>query len=153
MQNAKRLGIIGRRTLTALASAGLLDACGCGNVALPGISSVPAARSAARSVGAERDRYCGPFAAKFPVFVACRRTDGTLRSFAAPAILRRVRYFVRYLRMPCGEAPTVAEAYVVHTALDDLAHDSDLTGAQRTAVRAAMFEGTVRCNNRIAQGS
>jgi hypothetical protein len=77
--------------------------------------------------------------------VACQRANGTLGSFADPQITWRVRYFVRYWQMPCGEAPTVKEGYVFHMVTNDLYSDTDLTDGQRSAIRNAMFDGKVRC--------
>jgi hypothetical protein len=50
---------------------------------------------------------CQGFAQKFQELAACERADGTLDSFTAHDIGWRVRYFVRYWRMPCNEAPTI----------------------------------------------
>jgi hypothetical protein len=47
--------------------------------------------------------------------------------------------------MPCGEMPTVKEAYVFHMVTDDLYNDTDLTDTQRIAIRNAMFDGKVDC--------
>lgn len=88
---------------------------------------------------------CRVFAAQFDVFAGCERADGTLRSFPSATIGWRVRYFVRYQRMPCNEAPTEDESYVFHMVVNDLDGDPDLNGMQRTAIRNAMFEGTPRC--------
>lgn len=88
---------------------------------------------------------CGGFGSAFDELVACERTDGTLGSFASSSVARRVRYFVRYQRMPCGEFPTVQEAYVFHLVTNDLYNDSNLTNAQRLAIRKAMFSGVMRC--------
>lgn len=95
--------------------------------------------------GQRLERRCDRFASSFDEAVACERADGTLRSFRARQIAWRVRYFVRYLAMPCGEAPTIEEAYVFHVVIDDLNNDADLTGAERAALRDAMFEGRIRC--------
>ena len=90
---------------------------------------------------------CDPFLSTFDELVACRRADGTLRSFADWEIAWRVRYFVRYWRMPCGETPTVPEAYVFHMVTNDLYVDESLDDSQRLAIRAAMFSGNVRCRS------
>jgi len=89
---------------------------------------------------------CKAFVASFDEFVACERANGTLHSLSNPEIAWRVRFFVRYLEMPCNEAPTVQEAYVFHMVIDDLSNDSDLTDTQRVAIRNAMFQGKVQCN-------
>jgi hypothetical protein len=90
-------------------------------------------------------RRCAAFATRFAQYVACERADGTLRSFPERQIAWRVRYFVRYWQMPCGEFPTEAEAYVFHLVTNDLYADSQLTGAQRIGIRNVMFRGSVRC--------
>ena len=88
---------------------------------------------------------CRPFAANFAESAACQRADGTLRTFASRRVAWRVRYFVRYWEMPCGEAPTRDESYVFQMTTRDLYGDADLIGVQRRAIRAAMFAGPVRC--------
>jgi len=88
---------------------------------------------------------CAAFAPNFDELVACQRADGTLRSFSDPSITWRVRYFVRHWQMPCGEEPTVQEAYVFQMATDDLYGDAVLDDAARLAIRNAMFDGKVRC--------
>lgn len=77
--------------------------------------------------------------------VACQRADGTLRSFGNAQIAWRVRYFVRYAEMPCGEFPTVDEAYAYHMVVHDLDRDTDLNDGRRTEIRTAMFDGKVHC--------
>jgi hypothetical protein len=88
---------------------------------------------------------CKAFDANFHALVACQRAEGTLHSFASSNIAWRVRYFVRYMAMPCDEAPTVEEAYVFHMVVDDLNNDPDLSAADRADIRAAMFFGKVHC--------
>jgi hypothetical protein len=88
---------------------------------------------------------CQPFANDFAQYAACERADGTLRSFAERQIAWRVRYYVRYWEMPCGEFPTAQEAYVFHMVTGDLYRDADLNDAQRVEVRNAMFRGRVGC--------
>lgn len=88
---------------------------------------------------------CEPFASRFAEYVACERADGTLRGFPERAIAWRVRYFVRYWRMPCGEFPTEQEAYVFHLVTNDLYGDPDLTNAQRVGIRDAMYRGSPHC--------
>lgn len=77
--------------------------------------------------------------------VACQRSNGTLDSFADEQTAWRVRYFVRYWKMPCGEFPTVKEAYVFHMVARNLYADPDLDDTQRYAIRNAMFTGPVHC--------
>lgn len=88
---------------------------------------------------------CGRFSLDFAELAACRRADGTLRTFVQPRIAWRVRYFVRYWKMPCGEAPTRDESYVFAMTTRDLYGDADVNDAERRAIRDAMFEGSVRC--------
>jgi hypothetical protein len=89
---------------------------------------------------------CAPFESNFDEVVACERADGTLRAFEDASIAWRVRFFVRYSEMPCGEYPTVEESYTFHTVVHDLDRDHDLNGSQRAAIRTAMFDGKVRCS-------
>ena len=112
-------------------------------VAIPRPASVPSIQAQPARIAAPS--RCGGFSPAFYELVACERTDGTLGSFTHPNVARRVRYFVRYERMPCGEFPTVQEAYVFHMIEDDLQNDSNLTNAQRLAIRKAMFSGIMRC--------
>ena len=88
---------------------------------------------------------CRSFANDFPKVVACERARGTLRAFESRGISWRVRYYVRYWEMPCGEFPTVEEAYVFHTVTNDLYNDPDLTDADRIEIRNVMFVGATRC--------
>ena len=98
----------------------------------------------AATLTADRSR-CEQYAANFAKVVACERADGTLRSFPDRSITWRVRYFVRYWQMPCGEFPTEQEAYVFHTVTNDLYNDPDLSDADRIDIRNMMFIGRVRC--------
>jgi hypothetical protein len=88
---------------------------------------------------------CAAFTLNFDEFVACRRADGTLQSFLDARIDWRVRYFVRYWQMPCGDMPTVEEAYVFHMVTRDLYRDRGLSDGERLEIRAAMFHGNERC--------
>jgi|SRR5580700_453053 hypothetical protein len=88
---------------------------------------------------------CGTLAASVSKAAACERADGTLRTFKDRAVDWRVRYFVRYWEMPCGEFPTEQEAYVFHMVTNDLYNDQDLTDADRVEIRNMMFDGPVRC--------
>jgi hypothetical protein len=112
---------------------------------LPDVSSTATRQTLAQPMLTPHSSRCTPFAASFDQFVACQRADGTLRAFANPQISWRVRYFVRYMKMPCEEAPTVQEGYVFHAVIDDLNADADLSSAERTSIRAAMFDGNERC--------
>jgi hypothetical protein len=94
----------------------------------------------------DRSIRCGTLAANIPKSAACERADGTLKTFKSqPATDWRVRYFVRYWEMPCGEFPTEEEAYVFHMVTNDLYNDPDLTDADRVEIRNQMFRGPVRC--------
>ena len=93
----------------------------------------------------ERSTRCSTLAANITKAAACERADGTLRTFKNRAIDWRVRYFVRYWEMPCGEFPTVEEAYVFHVVTNDLYNDADLTDTDRLQIRSLMFEGRVHC--------
>ncbi len=88
---------------------------------------------------------CKPFAPRFAQFVACERADGTLQAFSDRQITWRVRFYVRYWEMPCGEFPTEEEAYVFHLVTNDLYGDPDLNDRQRTAIRNAMYRGSPHC--------
>lgn len=88
---------------------------------------------------------CDMLSASIPKAAACERADGTLRTFRSHAIDWRVRYFVRYWQMPCGEFPTEEEAYVFHMVTNDVYDDRDLSDADRLEIRNLMFEGPVRC--------
>jgi hypothetical protein len=88
---------------------------------------------------------CKTFSATFYELVACQRANGALNTFSDPEVAWRVRFFVRYWQMPCGEMPTVQEGYVFHMVTNDLYDDSDLDNLQRIAIRNAMFSGAVRC--------
>ena len=88
---------------------------------------------------------CAGFSSNFPELAACQRANGTLESFGDAKITWRVRYFVRFWEMPCGEAPTVQEGYVFHMVTNDLYNDPDMNDAERMAIRAAMFGGLTRC--------
>jgi hypothetical protein len=107
--------------------------------------STPATGVAGTSQRPHPGSRCGVFAPDFEQLVACQRADGTLRSFSDPSITWRVRYFVRYWQMPCGEAPTVDEGYVFHMVTGDLYSDAFLDDSARLAIRDAMFDGKVRC--------
>lgn len=93
----------------------------------------------------ERSFRCDAVAANIPQSAACERADGTLRTFKNHAISWRVRYYVRYWQMPCGEFPTEQEAYVFHMVTNDLYNDQDLSDADRVEIRTLMFDGPVRC--------
>lgn len=123
------------------------------NAAIPGlvrigpagvVNGVPALNGATQGRVAVVER-CRIFKRTFDEVVACQRANGTLESFTDHQVAWRVRFFVRYERMPCNEAPTVNEAYVFHMVTDDLNNDGDLDYAQRLAIRNAMFHGKVRC--------
>lgn len=88
---------------------------------------------------------CATLAASVSKSAACQRADGTLRTFKDRAVDWRVRYFVRYWQMPCGEFPTEQEAYVFHMVTNDLYNDPDLTDTDRVEIRNMMFDGPVRC--------
>lgn len=88
---------------------------------------------------------CMKFDQDFDVLAACQRADGTLQAFTAHDISWRVRYFVRYWRMPCNEAPTIEEGYIYHMVTNDLYNDPDLNNKKRMAIRTVMFEGKVEC--------
>ena len=129
--------------VAASIAAAIVSACssrGSSGNPLPTAPDVHRATRAAQANG-----RCDPFLSVFDELVACRRADGTLRSFADPKIAWRVRYFVRYWRMPCGEGPTVQEAYVFHMVTNDLYADQSLDNSRRLAIRAAMFSGSARC--------
>lgn len=135
----------------ALAAA-LIAGAGCAGPqvasSLPSAPSVAAPSSpfnsnASRSADTAR---CNAFESTFDELVACRRANGTLQTFSNP-IAWRVRYFVRYQEMPCGEAPTEQVAYVFHMVMSDLDNDGDLTAAQRSAIRAAIFDGKTHCKD------
>ncbi len=111
-------------------------------VAAPSQSQAVRSADAAAHFAADR---CLQFEQQFDEFAACQRADGTLQSFTARDIGWRVRYFVRYWRMPCNEAPTIEEGYVYHMVTKDLYNDSDLNDKERMAIRVAMFEGKVNC--------
>jgi hypothetical protein len=103
--------------------------------------------SLADSVQPFVDARCKIFAPDFVELVACERANGTLGSFGNPKVGWRVRYFVRYWEMPCGEAPTEHEGYVFHLVTSDLYDDPDLNGAQRRDIRDAMFDGKTSCRS------
>jgi hypothetical protein len=144
----------------ALTTAALMMGAGCAGPqigsSLPAttaaaLAPAPAGSNASRSTDAAR---CNAFESTFDELVACQRANGTLESFPYPRITWRVRYFVRYEAMPCGEAPTEQVAYVFHMVMDDLDNDGDLSDTERLAIRTAMFDGTARCkgNPPIARG-
>ncbi len=112
------------------------------SLSLPTQASTPIAVNALRI---DVDARCKPFTSMFDELVACQRANGTLLSFANAKVGWRVRYFVRYWRMPCGEDPTVQEGYVFHMVTDDLYKDIDLSDAQRLDIRAVIFDGRIRC--------
>lgn len=99
----------------------------------------------ALNLSAQDTPPCEPFAARFAQYVACERADGTLRGFSERRIAWRVRFYVRYWEMPCGEFPTEQEAYVFHLVTSDLYDDRDLTDPQRLAIRTAMYRGSPHC--------
>jgi hypothetical protein len=130
--------------LRTLACSTALAGCGGGESQFaPGVSLKPPSSDAEH---ASVTQPCRAFSAVFDEQVACERADGTLKSFTDPKITWRVRFFVRYWRMPCGEAPTVKEGYVFHMVTNDLYNDLDLDDPQRLAIRDAMFNGKVRCS-------
>ncbi|MFY9632024.1 MAG: hypothetical protein WAJ94_10510 [Candidatus Cybelea sp.] len=141
MKPTKRTGAM---VVAACVSAAFLAGCAAGN----GSALPEAAANAPAALGLPLDSKsprCGPFVRKFDEYVACRRADGTLSTFADRQVTWRVRYYVRFSEMPCGEVPTVDEAYVFHMVVDDLNADLNITGPQRAAVRGAMYEGTEHC--------
>jgi hypothetical protein len=107
------------------------------------VSSSPSTAPIA-AVQPNTDQRCKQFA-RFDELVACERSNGTLDSFAIRTVNWRVRYFVRYLEMPCDESPTVDESYVFNTVVNDLNADPDLDAEQRIAIRNAMFDGKLHC--------
>ena len=130
-----------------LATAGLAG-CGGGAAADPLLaSSLPIQPAAAEAGQIEASSTCAPFSSKFDETAACRRADGTLHTFDdKPGIEWRVRYFVRFSQMPCGEYPTLDESYVFHMVVNDLEADTDLKEGQRVKIRNAMFQGPVHCH-------
>ncbi len=96
-------------------------------------------------LNAQATPRCEPFASRFTQFVACERAEGTLHAFSDRHVVWRVRFFIRYWEMPCGEFPTRQEAYVFHLVTDDLYGDRDLNDSQRVAIREAMYRGTPHC--------
>ena len=66
-----------------------------------------------------------------------------LPSFNDRHIARRVRFFVRYETMPCGEFPTRQEKCVFDMVMRDFYYDSDLNDGDRTDIRNATFDGKV----------
>lgn len=133
-----------RRALTVCVSAAMLGGCSGQRADAPYVPTAPEAR-APQPMQTQSNARCDEFASNFDQLVACRRANGTLTAFPEPEIAWRVRFFVRYERMPCGEAPTVQEGYVFHMVVDDLNADTNLSDTQRSAVRTAMFDGRVRC--------
>jgi hypothetical protein len=123
----------------------LLAGCSGAAPTLPRTAAPEAPVNPVVTAQASAESRCGAFGTNFDENVACRRADGTLRSFADPQIAWRVRYFVRHLYMPCGEMPTVQEAYVFHTVFEDLAADPNLDDAERTAIRNAMYDEPMHC--------
>ena len=107
--------------------------------------SATSANASIASSQVETDQRCKQFTAVFDALVACQRSNGTLDSFADRTIEWRVRFFVRYLEMPCHEAPTVEESYVFNAVVNDLNADADLDAEQRIAIRNAMFDGQLHC--------
>ncbi|HVN68792.1 MAG TPA: hypothetical protein VMU38_03935 [Candidatus Binatia bacterium] len=99
----------------------------------------------AGALGTHQGPHCEIFSQNFAKVVACERADGTLRSFEHRSVDWRVRFYVRYWEMPCGEFPTVEEAYVFHVVTNDLYADADLTDADRLQIRSMMFDQTVHC--------
>jgi hypothetical protein len=135
-----------RRSLLGLfASAALVAGCASNNSSLQLAPSEVGPAVLINSGQPMIDARCKSFMADFDEVVACQRANGTLDSFSSTKITWRVRYFVRYLEMPCNEAPTVEEGYVFHAVIDDLNDDEDLNTPQRVAIRNAMFNGTVSC--------
>lgn len=88
---------------------------------------------------------CGTFITNFDEVATCQRANGTLQSFDDKQIAWRVRYFVRYDKMPCGEFPTRQEKYIFDMVTQDLYQDPDLNDGNRTDIRNAMFDGNVHC--------
>lgn len=118
---------------------------GCSGGGLAGIAGSTLAEPAAQVEHGDVAGRCRSFSGDFDELVACTRANGTLSSFRLDGVEWRVRYFVRFLEMPCHEAPTVDEAYVFHAVIDDLTSDPDLDDAQRDAVRYAMSDGMEHC--------
>jgi len=132
-----------RNVIGALIGAAIIAGCG-------GAASTPVPVSAPQvglpsSAQPAIDARCQAFQPTFDELVACQRANGTLKSFGNWKITWRVRYFVRYWEMPCGEFPTEQEGYVFHMVTNDLYADTDLDDTQRLAIRNAMFDGKVHC--------
>lgn len=151
MQMERRVGFgaIGIVCLTAVLVSGCSDRSA---ASVPVVAPAQAAEASQSQAGdASQPAFhfssnrCQRFAQSFDELAACLRADGTLQSFSDRDIRWRVRYFVRYWRMPCNEAPTIEEGYVYHMVTRDLYKDSDLNDRQRTAIRVAMFDGKVNC--------
>jgi hypothetical protein len=112
----------------------------------PLVSTIPSQRvGASEPVQPNLASRCSPFVESFDELAACERANGTLETFAKVSIAWRVRYFVRYWRMPCNEAPTEQEGYVFHMVTNDLNGDENPSDSERLDIRAAMFDGLVRC--------
>ncbi len=133
--------------LAALVGAAIIAGCGGSTPGLPVASASASLGQPALvdSVKPPRNAHCQAFQASFQALVACQRASGTLGSFTNPRVTWRVRYYVRYWEMPCGEAPTEQEAYVFHMVTNDLYADTDLNEAERIQIRDIMFLGKVRC--------
>ncbi len=135
----------GAMVVAAWVSAAFLAGCAAGNgSALPEAAAASAPAALGLPLHSESPR-CHPFSRKFDEYVACQRSDGTLSTFADRQVTWRVRYYVRFEEMPCGEVPTVDEAYVFHMVVNDLNADPNITGPQRAAIRGAMYQGTEHC--------
>lgn len=130
----------------ACIGAAIIAGCGTGE---PPLQAVPAPGTlqpiAPGSMEPTVDARCRRFEAAFDQLVACQRANGTLQTFKSPKITWRIRYFVRYWKMPCNEAPTEEEGYVFQMVTNDLYDDPDLNQAQRLQIRDALFDGAIRC--------
>ena len=151
MQTERRVGL-GTIGLLCLAVA-MVSACSDRSASVPVVAPARAAEASQSQAGGDAVQpawhvtsgRCETFAQNFDELAACRRADGTLQSFSDRDITWRVRYFVRYWRMPCNEAPTTEEGYVYHMVTKDLYRDPDLNNRQRMAIRTAMFDGKANC--------
>lgn len=131
---------VGRRPWAIFLTAAVLAGCSAAEAQTPPVASAPA-----EVAQLEYGTHCAPFENNFQENAACQRADGTIDSFQKQSINWRVRYFVRYSEMPCGEEPTVDEAYVFQMVVGDLDRDRDLKDSERTAIRTALFDSKVRC--------
>lgn len=131
--------------VAAFLMAGCASSPGSSSVPPPGVANSAPSVNSADSADPDQATRCKTFKGRFQLLVACQRANGTLGSFGNHQVTWRVRYFVRYMLMPCGDAPTVKEGYVFHMVINDLYGDGDLNDAQRLEVRNAMFDGKARC--------